>query len=179
MNFRDYNDFEIISLIQEGQEEALALMIEKYHLLIAKKINKFNLRDEFDDYYQEALLVLYRSIQKFKPSFNKTFTKFFELNLDRYFISSVRKRTRQYQFMKQEIVSLYEETVVYPVEYEYSSDAFEMLFNQMSSFEQSVFQYRFLDKETIPLIATKLQTDVKSVYNAIDRIRMKVKMHLE
>jgi hypothetical protein len=45
MDFRNYNDFEIIDLINQGNEEALELMFEKYKYLVAKKISHFNLTD--------------------------------------------------------------------------------------------------------------------------------------
>jgi len=92
LDFRNYNDYEIIELIQQGHEEALQLMVDKYKLFIAKKISKFNLTFEYDDAFQEALIVMLRSIRKYKPEFNKTFTRFFELNMENHFISMIRKK---------------------------------------------------------------------------------------
>ena len=63
MAFIKHNDYEIIFLIREGNDEALTLMFEKYTPLIYKKISKFNLGYEAEDMYQEGLLMLYKSIR--------------------------------------------------------------------------------------------------------------------
>ena len=60
MNFRDYNDFEIINLVKQGDEEAFKLMVDKYRFLVAKKIKNFNLMTDFDDCFQEALMLLHK-----------------------------------------------------------------------------------------------------------------------
>ncbi len=179
MDFREYNDYEIISLIQEGHEEALALMIEKYKLFIAKKISKFNLWYEYDDSYQEGLLVLYRSIKKFKPIYNKSFTRFFEMNLENCFISIIRKQTRYNKFVIEKLPSLYQGTVQ-ETQYDYLSET-EMteFFGKLSEFEKIVFEHKLKHDDEVQEVALKLGCDIKKVYNAIERIRAKLKMHLE
>ena len=79
MQYIKHNDYEIIHLIKEGNQDALALMFDKYKNLISKKISKFNLVYDYDDAYQEALMILYKSIVKFDDRQLKSFTRFFEI----------------------------------------------------------------------------------------------------
>ena len=58
-----HNDFELISLIREGNQDALEIMFEKYKPLLYKTIHKFNLMYDVEDMYQEGLLMLYKSIR--------------------------------------------------------------------------------------------------------------------
>lgn len=178
MDFRDYNDYEIIAMIQEGSEEALQLMATKYKLLIAKKVSKFNLNDEYDDCLQEGLIVLHKSAMKFRESFGKTFTRYFEMNLENRFISIVRRRSRYFKFLGERLpkmfeYKLYESPATYFPEQEYA-----LFLSDLSSFERVVYEARFLREEEISEIAKTQSCPIKKVYNAIDRIRAKLKNRL-
>ncbi|MDD3122794.1 MAG: sigma-70 family RNA polymerase sigma factor [Candidatus Izemoplasmatales bacterium] len=179
MDFRIYNDFEIIAMVQEGCEEALNLMASKYKLFIAKKIGKFNLGYEYDDAFQEGLIVLYKSIKKFKPEFNKTFTRYFELNLENRYITIIRSKSRYYKFLNEKLPLLFDYEIRESPHAYFTKDDFNDFVNQLSSFEKDVFQMKFFHENTHQEIATNLNCDTKKVYNAIDRIRTKLKLHLE
>jgi len=178
LDFRKYNDNEIISLIQEGNEEALNLMEEKYKLFIAKKISKFNLGYEYDDSYQEGLIVLVRSIQRFKPIYNKSFTRYFEMNLENRFISIVRSRRRYFKFLSEKSPMLVEHEIHEQPKLYFSKQDFDDFVLLLSSFEKAVFEQKFFNELGIEETANLLNCDTKKVYNAIDRIRAKLKMHL-
>ena len=178
MNFRDHNDFEIISLIKQGSEEALALMVEKYKYLIAKKIKKFNLVSQFDDCYQEALLILYKSTVRFDERYAKSFTRYFERNLENQLISLVRKQRTYGKFLATKSRILADQTIKespYPV---YTLSEIANAAKELSDFESLVFKLRFQKDLSPQEIALELGCEVKKVYNAIDRIRHKLKMHL-
>lgn len=179
MDFRKYNDYEIIAMIQEGNEEALSLMADKYRLFIAKKIGKFNLGYEFDDAYQEGLIILYKSVKKFEPGFNKSFTRYFELNLENRFISIIRGKMRYGKFLSEKLPMLFEYEIHEPSHSYFSKTDFDDFFLRLSHFEKTVFQLKFIEEYTHSQIAENLNCHPKKVYNAIDRIRTKLKLHLE
>ncbi|MCD6482238.1 MAG: helix-turn-helix domain-containing protein, partial [Candidatus Izimaplasma sp.] len=108
MTYPAYNDYEIIDLIREGNNEALELMFDKYSKLISKKIYKFNLYQEYDDMFQEGMMILYKSIKAFDDSFSKTFTRYFELNLDRKYITLLSKKVRRREIFKNNELFIYE-----------------------------------------------------------------------
>lgn len=179
MDFRDYNDFEIIDLIRQGSEEAWNLMFTKYRWLIAKKIAKFNLTAEYDDRFQEALMVLHRSIERFDDRHNKSFTRYFETNLEHHLITVVRARQREYRFMVERLPLLLEDEVR---ETEVPYGAKEEIvagIESLSPFERTVFVERMIRQVPATEIARRLGITPKKVYNAAERIKKKIKLRLE
>lgn len=179
MDFRNYNDYEIIDFIKQGNEEALQLMIDKYRYLIAKKISSFNLTDEFDDFFQEGLLVLYRSVLKFDDSRVKTFTRYFEMNLEHHLISAIRKKSRKIKFMIERLPMLYGDAICESKSEYYSEDEIIAVLHVLSDLEKRIFERRFIQNHDVKEIAKIEAIDVKTVYNAIERIRKKIKLHLD
>lgn len=179
MNFRNYNDYEIISLMKQGSEEAFELMVEKYKLFIAKKIGKFNLGDDYDDCLQEGIILLYKSAIKFKEVYNKTFTRYFEGNLENRFISICRTKSRYNRFMQDQMMISASFKLYEPAQLFYSKKEMEEAYHSFSCFEKEVFDQKFTLQKTTEEIALNLNCPIKKVYNAIDRIRQKLKMHLE
>lgn len=178
MNFRDYNDFEIIKLIKEGDDEAFQLMVYKYKFFIAKKIKQFNLVYDFDDCYQEALILLHKSVIKFDENYNKTFTRFFELNLINYYISYKKKKNNYFQLVQETLpaktLSVFED----PKVFNYLDDEIHRAINELSDFEKQVYQIKVIGLKTVRETAQELKTNEKRIYNALDRIKKKIKIHL-
>ena len=92
---KQYNDFELLYMIEENSSEALDIMINKYSSLIYSRIKKFKIKENYiDDYYQEGLLVLYQAIHKYDLESPMSFTNFFDLLLQRKFIDLLRKNKK-------------------------------------------------------------------------------------
>ncbi len=178
MIFRNYNDFEIINLIKQNNEEAFTLMVDKYQYLIAKKINSFNLTYVFDDVFQECLMILHKSVMKFDDSFNKSFTRYFERNLINCLISIKRKKKRYGTFLKEKLPVLYDSVIKEDKEVYIRESEIKQALNQLSGFEKRVFQCWIIEKMSVQKAAQDLNCDEKKIYNAIDRIRKKIKMQL-
>ncbi|MGD9964426.1 MAG: sigma-70 family RNA polymerase sigma factor [Candidatus Izemoplasmatales bacterium] len=178
MIFSNYNDFEIINLIKEGNEEAFQFMVDKYQYLIAKKIKSFNLACDYDDCFQEALMLLHRSVIKFDEGYNKTFTRYFELNLNNFLITYKNKQIRYINFKVEKLpiicdFFIKEEDKLYFRD----EEIFEAL-NALSDFEKVVYQAKIIENRSIKECAIYLACDEKRIYNALDRIRKKIKLYL-
>ncbi len=178
MVFRNYNDFEIVNLIQQGNEEAFSFMVNKYKYFIAKKIRIFNLTKYFDDIYQEALMVLYKSIVRFDESFNKTFMRYFEFNLVNRFITIKKKQNRYGEFLATKLPIICDFIVKEDTKCYISENEIKVALDDLSGFEKTVFQTKIIEKRTIRETATKLNCNEKKIYNSLDRIKKKVKMQL-
>ncbi|MDD4069287.1 MAG: hypothetical protein PHF05_02445 [Candidatus Izemoplasmatales bacterium] len=178
MIFRNYNDFEIINLIKEGDEEAFGFMVEKYQYLIAKKIKIFNLTKDYDDCFQESLMVLHRSVMKYDELYQKTFTRFFELNLTNFLITYKNKKIKYFSFVTEKLPLICDFSVRETNEIYYRDQDFLNVINYLSSFEKTIFQAKILEKRSIKECADFLSCEEKQVYNALDRIRKKIKLHL-
>lgn len=178
MDFRNYNDFEIIDLIKQGNEEALELMFGKYKYLVAKKISHFNLTDDYDDCFQEGMIVLYKSVLKFDDERKKSFTRYFETNLEHHFISTIRTRSRKAKFQHEKMHQLVDFSVEEVQSDNYSKQDILSALEKLSLFEKKIFTAKFLQNKEVKTIADEQNIPVKKVYNAVDRIRQKIKMHL-
>lgn len=178
MDFRNYNDFEIINLIKQGSEDAFQLMVDKYNFFIAKKIRQFNLAYDYDDCFQEAIMLLHKSIIKFDVGFNKTFTRFYEMNLTRYFISYKKKKNNYFNFINEKLPHYYIHEKTEPQKTEFLDQEIYDAIHQLSSFEKQVYQAKIIELRNVRETAQYLKTNEKRIYNALDRIKNKIKMYL-
>ena len=81
-----YNDYELLYLMNEFDEEAEKILIEKYSVLIRFRIYKFKVKDRYiDDFMQEGLYMLLIAAKTYNEMSDKTFTKYFDLILQRKF----------------------------------------------------------------------------------------------
>ncbi|XFA98236.1 hypothetical protein ACAG96_05010 [Candidatus Izemoplasma sp. B36] len=178
MVFRNYNDYEIVNLIKQGNEEAFDFMVSKYEYFIAKKIRKFNLTKNYEDMVQESLMVLYKSIMRFDSSYNKSFMRYFELNLTNRFITIKNKVNKRGEFLANKLPTLYCDIIKEEPKYYLSDQEIYSALDTLSKFEKKVFQLKIIEKKNIDLITKILNCKTKKIYNALDRIKNKIKMHL-
>ncbi len=171
---RNHNDFEIIARIKEGDEQALELMVSKYEKFIAKKIYKFNLAYDYEDLFQEGIILLYKSALNFDESFNKTFTRFYEMNLERYFITYINtmKRRKEKTVHNQTIIAemnhcIRENSVYYNLHV-------EEIKTLLTPLEFSIYSLRELKNFSVEAIAQKYALDEKKIYNALHRAKTKI-----
>jgi len=172
-----HNDYEILHEIREGNHEALGLMFEKYKHLIAKNIGQFQLGYEYDDMMQEGYMILYKSITSFDMAERKTFTKYFELNLRRKFITIVSKRVRRTEIFYQHQNYIYEHnhrtssnSVYYPL---YLEEIAKILTKK----EYLVYTLRELKNFSIEYIHSNYHLSNKTIYNSLHRAKAKIKAH--
>ena len=176
MKFR-HNDFEIISLVKEGNQEALSLMFEKYSPMIYKKIDKFNLMYDKEDIYQEASMLLYNSILKFDESKNKSFTRYFEMNLQRRFISIVTKRVRRQELLEENKYYIHEQVSSAPERDMYLELYKKELKKILTKTENLVYTLRELNNYSMTYITENYGLSEKAIYNSIYRAKAKINSH--
>ncbi len=174
-----HNDHEIISMIQEGDESALELMVEKYRRLIIKKIYKFNLTYYFDDLFQECLIILYQSAMMFDASYNKTFTRFFEMNIERHCISTIATFKRRQEITRNYLDDIAENTHCLHERTVYYDLHLEEVRRILTPCEFSVYEGRELKNRSFESIAASLDINIKSAYNAMHRAKAKIRAYFE
>lgn len=166
-----YNDYELLYMINEFDEEAEKILYTKYSMLINKRMNDFKIRvDRREDFMQEGLFVLSNAVRNFNEYYNKSFNKYFDLLLQRRFTNILRDE-RNYFYnvvLKEDETQLLEEvTFIYNETIDFNND-------ELSDFEKQVKEFR--EKNYRPKeIAQILNCDVKSIYNCICRIKTKFK----
>lgn len=188
------NDEDIISLIKSGNTEAQNFLINKYKELVNMKVSKyFMIGAEKEDIIQEGMIGLFKAIKSFDATKQNSFKSFANLCIERQLITAIKTSNRQKNMPLNSYLSLnataYEEeddtsimeildshTVEDPLDTitkkEYYKDVENAIDKNLSTFEKQVL-HRFAQGESYVKIAEKLDTQVKSVDNAIQRIRKK------
>ena len=176
MNIRGYNDYELLYLINTGSDEALEIMLKKYEKLIFSMIHKFRVfNNNFDDVVQEANMVLLKSIRKYSGKEGKTFTKYFELLLERKLIDLYHLELRNKKIDQDLIYFNYNEELIIEDKLDalVMKEKFDKQFYKLSSFERLVYQKKFIKNQKVKEISSDLNETSVKVSNAIQRIKRK------
>ena len=195
-NYNNKSDEEVIKKIKAGDEQALAYLLDKYKELVNMKVSKyFMIGAEKDDIMQEGMIGLFKAIKTYDNSKNNTFKTFANICIERQLITAIKTSNRQKHMPLNSYLSLnisaYEnndddstelidtfnsKTIEDPLETIMKKEQFEEIENaidkNLSKFEKKVLD-RYMKGESYIIIAQKLNSPVKSVDNAIQRIRKK------
>lgn len=189
-------DLELVLLAKDGDEDSIERILRKYKYLIKFKSQKYFAPGlDRDDLYQEGSIGLYNSIRDFKMDAATPFRAFCELCIERQIITAVKTATRQKHQPLNKYVSfdkpVYEwedadrtmhdtlenqkqftpEDIVIDRENIYA--LLTKLKDRLSPFEAEVFERQLL-RLSYQEIANQLGRHVKSIDNAMQRVRDKV-----
>lgn len=193
--YENISDENLIEKIRLGDVEAQDFLLEKYRNVVTMKSNRFFLIGaENDDMIQEGMIGLFKAIQSFDlDKKNISFKTFANLCIERQLITAIKTSNRQKHIPLNSYFSLnisaYDEnedtevidildanTVEDPLETITKREYREFLENKieqnLSSFEKKVLD-RYIQGESYVDIANKLDSPVKAIDNAIQRIRKK------
>jgi len=194
--YSNLKDEEIISQIKSGNKDALSYLLEKYKNLVNIKVSKyFMIGAEKEDILQEGMIGLFKAIQSFNEKKQNSFKSFANICIERQLITAIKSSNRQkhmplntylslntaaYDNNEDDSVELIDtfnsKTAEDPLETimkkEYYNEVEEAINKNLSKFEKQVLD-RYLKGESYVAIARKLDSPVKSVDNAIQRIRKK------
>lgn len=193
MNYRDYNDYELLEFVAEGNEDANNIIIEKYDPLIsniASKMIKYcnNTGIDYNDLKQEGFIGLNYALNHFSEEKNTMFYTFVKKCVERKILSAVIASNRLKHKLLNESISIDNddnildktlkdelnnpELIIENLELE--ENLINTVKKRLTNFEEQVFELMLSDfnyKE----IAEILERDKKAIDNAIQRIRNKVK----
>ena len=192
--FCNLSDEEIIEMIHNGNDEALTYILDKYKELVNMKVSKyFIVGAEKEDTVQEGMIGLFKAIKSFDKNKQNSFKSFANICIERQLITAIKSSNRQkhmplnsylslntsaYENNDDDSVELLEtfdsKTIEDPLDtimkQEYYKEVEDAINKNLSKFEKQVLN-RFLKGESYIKIAEKLDSPVKSVDNAIQRIR--------
>lgn len=198
--YADIADEKLIEIIKCGDKKALDYLLNKYADVVAMKANRFFIIGaERDDMIQEGFWGLYKAIQSFDPEKQNSFRTFANLCIERQLITTIKTSNRQKNIPLNSSFSLnvsaYDEnddisvldildtkTVEDPLETiikkEYYTTVENKIDQNLSKFEKDVLN-KYIQGQSYVTIANSLEAPVKSVDNAIQRIRKKAIKCLE
>ena len=202
-NYNNMSDDELLELINKKDTDALDFLICKYKDLVNSKVNKyFIIGAEKEDIVQEGLIGLYKAIKDYKPDKQNSFKSFANLCIERQLITAIKSSNRQkhmplnsYLSLNMtafenedgnndtQIVDVLENTVIEDrldtiTKKEYFSSVENVIDSSLSDFEKKVLN-RYVQGESYVKIAERLDAPVKSVDNAIQRIRKKTAKNIQ
>ena len=193
-NYKEMSDEDLINVIKSGDKYALEFLIGKYKELVNMKVSKFfMIGAEKEDIVQEGLIGLFKAVKSYNPDKQNSFKTFANLCIERQLITAIKSSNRQKHMPLNSYLSLngtaYEddeesnlldvfdahqmedplETITKKEYYQTVENAID---KSLSDFEKQVLN-RYMQGESYVQIAEKLDTPVKSIDNAIQRIRKK------
>ena len=202
MRYKDYNDYELLSFINEADENANEILFEKYKPLIVNTATKMiryckGTSLEINDLIQEGMLGLNIAINRFNNNKEASFYTYAKKCIETKMISMVvASRRLKHKILNDSISLEYsnEDGQTINIEKFLSDDKSnpeEQILNDeqetelidrineiLTDFEQQVFTLKnngFDYKE----ISEILDKDIKSIDNALQRIRHKIKNNIK
>lgn len=200
-NFEALTDEEIVLDAKDNDnEEALVYLINKYRNFVrAKARSYFLIGAEREDIIQEGMIGLYKAIRDFRNDKLSSFRAFAELCVTRQIITAIKTATRQKHIPLNSYVSLnkpiYDEDsdrtlldvlsgskISDPEELVISREEFidieEKMGEILSDLEWKVLM-SYLDGKSYQEIAVELTRHVKSIDNALQRVKRKLERYLD
>lgn len=199
-NYQELEDEQIVELVHNGDSEALDYLINKFKNFVrAKARSYFLIGADKEDIVQEGMIGLYKAIRDFKEDKLSSFKAFAELCITRQIITAIKTATRQKHIPLNSYVSLdkpiYDEEsdrtlmdvisgakVLDPEELIISQEEFDQIEVKMaellSDLERKVLAL-YLDGQSYQEISEELNRHVKSIDNALQRVKRKLERYLE
>lgn len=193
-------DEDIVEFVHKGDSRALEYLINKYKNFVrAKARTYFLIGADREDIVQEGMIGLYKAIRDYQEDKLSSFKAFAELCVTRQIITAIKTATRQKHIPLNSYVSLdkpiYDEesdrTLLDVVSGAKALDPEELILNRerfgdmelkmselLSDLEQKVLT-RYLDGQSYHEISEELNRHVKSIDNALQRVKRKLERYLE
>ena len=197
----DLADDELAARFQSGDRLALEALIARYRRFArAKSRGYFLVGGDADDIEQEALIGLYKAARDFRPEHQASFRAFAELCITRQIITAIKTATRQKHQPLNQYVSIsgvrggddpgersVEELLHShhdgdPADNVISSERMQSMRSSMaemlSGLEVDVLKL-YVEGKSYQEIGAQLGRHVKSIDNALQRIKRKLDHHLQ
>jgi len=193
------DEYDIVLKASKGDKIALEYIIKKYKNFVkAKAKSYFLIGADKEDIIQEGMIGLYKAVRDFDASKTNSFKGFADICITRQIITAIKTATRQKHIPLNSYISLnkpvYDEesertlldiiatSIVTDPEELISKEELKHIESKMnellSDLELQVVEY-YLNGKSYQYIADKLKRDVKSIDNALQRVKRKLEKHLE
>lgn len=198
--FDEMEDEEILELVHNGNSEALDYLIHKFRQFVRVKARSyFLIGADREDIVQEGMIGLFKAIRDYKDDKSTSFKAFAELCITRQIITAIKTATRQKHIPLNSYISLDkpvfdeesdrtlmdmltgsqsmnpEELIISQEEF----DRIELKMNELlSDLEREVLAL-YLDGQSYQEISDELNRHVKSIDNALQRVKRKLEKYLD
>ena len=188
-------DEQLLARIKEGDDEAERLLYERYKQLVRSRAHSyFLIGADHEDLVQEGMLGLYKAVCEYDAEKAASFKSFAEICVTRQILSAIKNATRKKHTPLNHYVSLNTSPVeadseltlldtmrslrvVDPEDVVIGRENFERMVQYLetalSPMERRVLSL-YLDGFSYPQIAARIEKPLKSVDNAMQRVKHKL-----
>ncbi|MEX0765770.1 MAG: RNA polymerase sporulation sigma factor SigH [bacterium] len=199
-SYQDMLDEDLVASAKSGDDYASEYIINKYRNFVRVKAKAyFLIGADREDIIQEGMIGLYKAIRDFRADKLSSFRAFAELCITRQIITAIKTATRQKHIPLNSYISLnkpiYDEdsdrTLLDVISSIKVSDPEELVINQeasatmrerirknLSELECKVLT-AYLEGKSYQEMANELNRHVKSIDNALQRVKRKLERNLE
>ena len=198
---RELEDLQLVLKARNGSTDALDGLIRRYTGFVRLKASSYFLAGgDSDDLVQEGMIGLYKAVRDFRPDKETSFRSFAELCVTRQIITAIKTATRQKHQALNQYVSIsgsrygdesHERTVeelihvnhhdTDPADRIVADERFgvmrDRLAEVLSDLEVDVLTL-YVEGKSYQEIGDHLGRHVKSIDNALQRIKRKLEVHL-
>lgn len=190
--YGQFSDEQLIERLRNGETEISDYLMEKYKGLVRKKARAMYLiGGDTDDLIQEGMIGLFKAVQDYRPDRESSFQTFASLCVERQIYSAVKNSTRQKHIPLNSYVSLSEEAETGALEGLWSENPEALIIDRentgslekqisrtLSPMENKVLAY-YLKGYSYVQIAELMEKEPKSIDNALQRIRGKIRDYIK
>ena len=198
--FADLTDEQVVGQAQQGDSVAIEFLLSKYKNFVRSKARSyFLIGADHEDIVQEGMIGLFKAIRDYQSERLSSFRAFAELCITRQIITAIKTATRQKHVPLNSYVSLnkpiYDEesdrTLMDVIVEGRAQNPEELIIGRenllsirdrvdqvLSPLEQDVLN-AYLDGKSYQEIAEKLGRHVKSIDNALQRVKRKLEKSFE
>jgi RNA polymerase sporulation-specific sigma factor len=199
--YTEKTDIGLVRLAQSEDTRALVTMLERYTEFVRLKARSYFLVGaDREDIIQEGMIGLYKAIRDFRDDRDTSFKAFAEICITRQIITAIKTATRQKHTPLNSYVSLNNpiseaddpdrlymdflasDKALDPAEVVISAEETESIktnFREMLSGLETQVLLLYIEGRSYQEIADDLDRHVKSIDNALQRIKRKVEQHLQ
>ncbi|MCI5699746.1 MAG: sigma-70 family RNA polymerase sigma factor [Lachnospiraceae bacterium] len=190
--YQNSSDEELIRRLRQGESEIEDFLMDKYKNLVKIRARAMYLiGGETDDLIQEGMIGLFKAIRDYREDRDAAFATFAKLCVERQLYRTIESSNRQKnqplntyisldgESQEEELQRLWEESPeAIVVDREHTDAMIERIHKALSPFENHVLNL-YMNGYTYIQIAEMMDKSPKSIDNALQRIRSKVRDILE
>ena len=190
--YEQYTDEQLVEILRQGDQNVMDYLIEKYKTMVRQKARVLYLAGgDQDDLIQEGMIGLFKAIQDYRAEKEASFHTFAQLCVERQLYRAIQASNRRKHQPLNGYISMYGEEWEAETKSMFQQSP-ESLFIAQENAQQveSAIRKELSEMENQVLIlylrgnnyleiAEKLDKTPKTIDNAIQRIRRKVKMVLD
>jgi RNA polymerase sporulation-specific sigma factor len=201
LSLQALEDNELVERVRDGEERCVEILLDRYRNFARSKARSYFLAgSEKEDVVQEGMIGLFKAVRDFDLSQDTPFRAFAELCISRQILTAIKSANRQKHQPLNYSVSLdapayadeqatttlgdnlVSSIITDPIELVISAEEIEAIRDRLgdtlTELEGDVLRL-YMDGKSYEEIASALGNHVKSIDNALQRIKRKLQKHLE